>query len=114
MCVPHGTYSWLYMPIINAALDRQGGVCLQYDGYSRPPGFNAIVDGYRQTFALHGVTPANTLDANGYAAAARQEHILGLHPDLHTRVDYYGQRVVSAIILNDESLLPFSIYDLPS
>ena len=112
MCVPHGTYSCLYMPIINAALDRQGGVCLQYDGYGRPPGFIAIVDGYRQTFTLHGVTPANTLDSNGYAAAG-QEQILALHPNLHTRVDYHGQRVADAIILNDETLLLASINDLP-
>ena len=62
---------------------------------------------------LHGVTPANTLDANGYAAAARQEQILALNPDLYTRVDYYGQRVANAIILNDETLLPTSINDLP-
>ena len=101
------------MPIINAAFDRQGGVCLQYDGYDIPPGFNAIVDGYRQTFNLHGVTPANTIDQNGYATAARQEQILALDGNLHSRVDYYGQRVANAIILNDNTLLPQYINEHP-
>ena len=111
MCEPDGTYSWLYMPIINAALNRQNGV---YDGYARPPGFNDIVNGYREAFTQHGVTPANTLDAYDYANAARQEEVLALDADLHTRVDYFGQCVANAISLNDETLLPSSMNILPS
>ena len=65
MCQPGGTFSWLYMPIINAALNRQGGVCLDYDGFDRPQGFQNIVNGYRHLFQQYDVTPANTLNANG-------------------------------------------------
>ena len=58
----------------------------------------------KKKYYLHGVTPANTLDQNGYATAARQEQILALDDNLHSRVDYHGQRVANVIILNE---LPF-------
>ena len=112
MCQPGGTFSWLYMPIINAALNRQGGVCSDYDGFDRPQGFQNIVNGYRQLFQQYDVTAANTLNANGYAIDTRQEEVMALDDDLRSRVDAYGQRVAHAIQTADASLLPTRIDEL--
>ena len=113
MCDPQGTFSWLYMPIINAALDHESS-SLGYDGFARPPGFSNIVNNYRTLFHRHGLTAANTLDGRGYALDTRQEQLLSLDDNLRVRVDTYGQRVAHAISHNDPSLLPDSMDVLPS
>ena len=97
MCQPRITYSLLYVPIINTALDGEGGVFQDYAGYERSEGFDFIIDAYRATSKQHNITAKNTHNANGCDGAVRQIDVFRLNPELHLLVDPFGQRVAHAI-----------------
>lgn len=111
MCNPGDTYSWLFVPIIDAALNHEGGILQDFYGYARPMGFDSVVQQFRDTFLQHNITAQGSGGSNGYVGATK---LLSLNPHAHTIVDAYAQRVAAAVQGGNESLIPQGMDVMPS